>query len=120
MNIKRIIKKWLLSSYQDRAISYDERKKLQVEILREIDEFCRNNNIRYCLAYGTMLGAVRHKGYIPWDDDIDIHMPYPDMVRFRDEFKSEKYMYLDADNYKHFTFISTGLTYCKFCRRTTY
>ena len=104
MSLKYTIKNWMLRKYKNKEISYDERKKLQVDILREVDTFCRTHDIRYCLAYGTLLGAVRHKGYIPWDDDIDIHMPYPDMIKFKNEFKSDKYMYVDADNYKHFTF----------------
>lgn len=63
-------------------IETKEAKKIQLEILDEIVAFCQENNIRYYLAYGTLLGAVRHKGYIPWDDDIDIHMPRPDYERF--------------------------------------
>lgn len=94
----------MLRRYRDKEISYEERKKLQVDVLKEVDSFCRTHGIRYCLAYGTMLGAVRHKGYIPWDDDIDIHMSYPDMIRFKKEFVSDKYMYIDADNYKHYAF----------------
>lgn len=53
-------------------ISIKESKEIQVNILKYIDAVCKNNNISYSLAYGTMLGAVRHKGFIPWDDDIDI------------------------------------------------
>lgn len=64
------------------TIGIDELKKIQKEILDEVVKFCEENNIRYFLAYGTMLGAIRHKGYIPWDDDIDIHMPRPDYEKF--------------------------------------
>ena len=52
-------------------------KKLQeceAEILDVFDKFCKKNNIRYSLYAGTALGAVRHKGFIPWDDDIDVCM----------------------------------------------
>ncbi len=63
-------------------ISLTESKKIMLDILKEVASFCDENNIVYFLAYGTLLGAVRHKGYIPWDDDIDIMMPRPDYERF--------------------------------------
>ena len=49
-------------------------KKIALEILIDFDNLCRKNNIKYSLAYGTLIGAIRHKGYIPWDDDIDVIM----------------------------------------------
>ena len=54
----------------------------QLDILKTIDKVCRQNNIKYWLAYGSFLGAVREKGFIPWDDDLDIHMTMKDFKKF--------------------------------------
>lgn len=67
-------------------LDIEEIKKLQVDILFQVDKFCKKNSLRYFMGYGTLLGAVRHKGYIPWDDDIDIGMPRPDYDRFLNIF----------------------------------
>ena len=57
-----------------KEISLEELKQLQLDILCSVDKFCRERGIQYTLYFGTLLGAIRHKGYIPWDDDIDIAM----------------------------------------------
>jgi len=58
-----------------RELTLEHAKKISVEILDEIDSLCREHQITYYLAYGSLLGAVRHKGFIPWDDDIDLWIP---------------------------------------------
>ena len=63
--------------YMKRELSLEEIKGIQLDILSQVANYCDRNGLRYFLAYGTLLGAVRHKGYIPWDDDIDIMMPRP-------------------------------------------
>lgn len=55
-----------------------EIRNTQLKILIKLDEVCKANGLRYYLAFGTCLGALRHKGFIPWDDDIDVLMPYND------------------------------------------
>lgn len=72
-------------------INIEERKKLQLDILDEIHRFCVENNINYSLGYGTLLGAIRHKGYIPWDDDIDIVMLRKDYDKFISSFATQIY-----------------------------
>lgn len=65
-----------------KEISPEEFKQLSLDILVFVDDFCRKNSIQYFLAFGTLIGAIRHKGMIPWDDDIDIMMPRDDYNRF--------------------------------------
>ena len=79
------------------AITVKELKQIQLDLLAAIDTFCRKNNIKYSIAFGTLLGQVRHGGYIPWDDDIDIMMPRADYDRFLKEFQSEFYKVIDFD-----------------------
>lgn len=98
-------------------ISSEERKNIQLEMLDEVHAFCKENDIRYSLAFGTLLGAIRHKGFIPWDDDVDIMMPLPDLLRFKEVFKSERVQYhdVDTDRFHKFAFslLSDKQTYCK-------
>ncbi len=71
-----------------KRISTEEHKRIQLDILRKVASFCEERKLRYYLADGTLIGAIRHKGFIPWDDDIDIEMPRPDFNRFKNEFNN--------------------------------
>ncbi len=65
-----------------KKLTFEEVKQVALEILIYFHKFCEENNLTYYLAYGTLLGAVRHKGFIPWDDDIDVYMPRNDYEKF--------------------------------------
>lgn len=69
-----------------KKLNLNEIKAVELNILKQFDQFCKNNNLRYYLAGGTLLGAIRHKGFIPWDDDIDVCMNRPDYERLLNEF----------------------------------
>ena len=55
-----------------KEINLEKIKKSEIDILKYIEKICKENNIKYSLMDGSLLGAVRHNGFIPWDDDIDI------------------------------------------------
>ena len=83
-------------------------RRIQLDMLREIDRICRRHGIRYFLSGGSMLGAVRHGGYIPWDDDIDVAMLREEYNRFKAVAPAElneKYSYqsfTNKDGYHYF------------------
>ena len=67
-----------------KKISIEEYKKIVLGILIKIDNLCRENHLTYQLAFGTLLGCIRHGGFIPWDDDIDIIMPRDDYNKLQE------------------------------------
>lgn len=66
--------------------SLDELKKIELDIMIKVHQFCEENGIKYYMIAGTLIGAIRHKGFIPWDDDIDIAMPREDYEKFLKKF----------------------------------
>ena len=91
--------------------------KVEREILREFVRICEKHNLTYFLTGGSALGAVRHKGFIPWDDDIDVGMPRDDYERFiglcADELK-EAYYLLSSETKDTFPY-----QFCKICKKNT-
>jgi phosphorylcholine metabolism protein LicD len=98
-------------------IDKNQYKKIVVDVFEQFIHFCEQNNLRYYCAYGTALGAVRHQGMIPWDDDIDVYMPRPDYEKF-----IETYPQQDS---KHYEIITPRynknyyLAFTKMCNKTT-
>lgn len=70
-------------------INSDEYKSICLELLEAFIDVCEKNNLKYFIDYGTLLGAIRHKGFIPWDDDIDISMPRKDYEKLVDIFDKD-------------------------------
>ena len=68
-----------------------EIQELGIQILEVFHQFCKENQLTYYMAGGTLLGAVRHKGFIPWDDDIDLMMPRPDYEKMIRLFHHDRY-----------------------------
>ena len=88
-----------------------------LEILKDVHAFCEKHQLRYALYAGSLLGAIRHNGFIPWDDDIDIIMPRPDYDTFCSIYNSKEYDIINNGNDKSFVF-----AYSRVCdkKRTIY
>lgn len=91
-----------------KKIDNNELRSIQIEILDVVADFCDENEINYWIDGGTLLGAIRHKGYIPWDDDIDIGMLRADYNRFVKLFNLENTRYhlecIENNKYYHLPF----------------
>lgn len=78
-----------------KQLTVREEQQIQLQILHMFDDVCTKENLRYFMAYGTLLGAVREKGFIAWDDDVDLWMPREDFEKFPSVFSR----YFDEQQY---------------------
>lgn len=100
-------KQYILKTYEDgSSVSVRDVQDVLLEMLKDIDVICKKYDIPYYLTGGSCLGAVRHDGFIPWDDDADIGMLHEDYLRFLDALKKEmpndKYYYQCFDTHKDY------------------
>lgn len=96
-------------------LTLQEIKQIELEILKTFHAFCEENNIRYFLSHGTLLGTIRYKGFIPWDDDVDVLVPREDYDRLLSLFKdNEQYQLLHFEKDERFLF-----PFAKLCDMTT-
>ena len=77
-------------------------QNIEFEMLKWLDQQCTQLGIRYCMVGGTMLGAVRHQGFIPWDDDIDIYISMDDFDKLKNSFHSDEYFLQTEETEKEF------------------
>lgn len=73
-------------------IKQEDIQPMLLEVLRAFDRYCTENNYRYFLTSGTLIGAIRHHGFIPWDDDIDVNMLYDDYDRLLDQAREDPFI----------------------------
>ena len=92
-------------------LTLKELQEEELNLLVQFDSFCREHGLRYSLDSGTLLGAVRHKGFIPWDDDVDVNMPRPDYERLLSlESELPEGLHLVSARNSKFAY-----GFCKFC-----
>lgn len=88
-----------------RKVTDAERKEINLEMLKYLDRVCREQNIEYSLTGGTLLGAIRHGGFIPWDDDADVFLARPEYERLNDYLRTQdEYYWVTAENDDKFYF----------------
>jgi len=95
---------------ENKKINLEEQKKIQLDILKNFKQICDENDLKYSLGGGTLLGAVRHQGYIPWDDDVDVMMPRKDYEKLLEIFNKQD------NNFKLISFYNTEDYYYPFAK----
>lgn len=98
-----------------KELSLQEMKTIELGLLKEFHSFCVKNNIRYFISHGTLLGAIRYKGFIPWDDDIDLLVPREDYDRLLSVYQdTEQCRLISYERNKDYFF-----PFAKFCDTST-
>ena len=98
-----------------KELSLDEIRTVACSILRHFSQFCKDNDLNFYLSNGTLLGAIKYRGFIPWDDDIDVLMPRKDYDKFVEIYKdSEKFRLFTYERNSHYKF-----SYAKLCDMNT-
>lgn len=96
-----------------KELTLKEIQKCELKILEHVDKFCRENDIKYSLTGGTLLGAIRHKGFIPWDDDIDIVMLREDYEKFLNLYKDSEFVLYNSSKQTDYYYSYSKIIYKK-------
>ncbi len=100
-------------------LTLNEIQSVSLDILTKVHSFCKENGIKYSLAYGSLIGAIRHNGFIPWDDDVDIIMPRQDYERFKESFNCPGLGLLSEDDPNSYVCFSRVYDYSRTFNKTT-
>ena len=102
---EKFVRNFYFDTYKWHKLNISELQAKLFEMLSFFADVCDRYGLRYYLYDGTLIGAIRHKGFIPWDDDIDVLMPYEDYLKLSEVFEdNEKYSFLSwsrKDNYQY-------------------
>lgn len=104
----------ITNSGRGKELSREELQRLQrhlIKMYRDIEAVCHRHGLGICLAYGNVIGAMRHNGWIPWDDDLDVHMSREDYDLFLSKYASEL-----PSQYKVSSYLSEGGSYARFAK----
>lgn len=93
-----------------KELSESEAKILELGILEAFHNYCLKNDLSYSLAGGTLIGALRHKGFIPWDDDVDVFMPRKDYEKFVNNYRDNRYKVVKAEDNSQWAYVFARLT----------